>query len=118
MLNRSKGEQLRHTVTLNKGSQGMFSIVDNTSSTAILKSDDPPGMTGPSWHRVWPQAGDPVSGDTIHGILMQFIKAKSYTWRVDRLDSHGVVIDTPLDTDYTDPKVCFDAINVDIKVGL
>ena len=114
-LDTGKGEKIRHTVTLNQGASGLFSIADNASHSAILTSQ-PPGSIGP-WTRDWPQAGDPVNGDTLQTILLQFLVAKSYTWRIDHLDANGHVLDTPLDVDYTGAGTdnCFDGILVAVK---
>jgi hypothetical protein len=115
-----KGEQLRHTVTVKQGSSGLFSLVDNATQAVILTGNEPPGPTGPQWSRLWPQPSDTVTGNTLHGLLLQFVAAKSYTWRIDRLSAQGTVIETPLDIDYTDDKPtdhCFGAINVLVTKG-
>jgi hypothetical protein len=112
-LDRNAGEMLRHTVVLLEGAAGLFSIVDNASGSTLLTNASPqnPPFT---WTREWPLAGD-TSVDTIHGLLLQFASAKSYTWRVDHLSAAGHVLETPLDVDYSDDTPtdhCQDVINV------
>jgi hypothetical protein len=89
----SNDESLTYEVTLLKGSQATFTLVDSTLDKLLLSHKDAPSPAH-HWKRDWPKTSDSVSVMSSHTIGLHFILAEQYNYKVihHKLDGSDVVI--------------------------